>query len=263
MKVTTLIENTACCEGLVFEHGLSLYIETGGHRILFDAGQTGAFADNAEKLGVDLSTVDFAILSHGHYDHSGGLKRFLECNKTAPIYLHRDAFLPHFNATGKYIGLDPELKKSHRLIYTEDYMEIAEGITLYSCNDREQPYVADSCGLCVEVNTQRLPDDFRHEQYLLIEEDGKKICFSGCSHKGVLNVSQWFHPDVLIGGFHFSGVDTQGEGAAFLTEAARRLLQEPTTYYTGHCTGAAQFVLMQKIMGERLQMISTGAVFSV
>ena len=85
MKIYTLMENTTCNEALACEHGLSLYIEAAGKRILFDAGQTGAFADNAEKMGIDLSQVDICILSHGHYDHGGGLKRFLEVNDHAPI----------------------------------------------------------------------------------------------------------------------------------------------------------------------------------
>ena len=106
MRIVTLIENTSCQASLCCEHGLSLYIETGKHRILFDAGQTGAFADNAEKLGIDLRTVDLAVLSHGHYDHGGGLKRFLEINHTAPVYLSRNAFGAYYNGTQKYIGLD-------------------------------------------------------------------------------------------------------------------------------------------------------------
>ena len=71
MKLVTLMENTTCREDLCCEHGLSLYLETGDHKILFDAGQSGAFAENAEKLGVNLQNVDFAVLSHGHYDHGG------------------------------------------------------------------------------------------------------------------------------------------------------------------------------------------------
>ena len=92
MKIWTLMENAAAREDLAAEHGLSLLIETGAHRILFDSGQSGAFADNAEKMGLNLGTVDLAVLSHGHYDHSGGLLRFLEYNDRAKIYVDQYAF---------------------------------------------------------------------------------------------------------------------------------------------------------------------------
>ena len=83
MKLYTLLENTSYDADLHTEHGLSLYLEACGHKILFDAGQTDAFAYNAKLLGVDLSAADIAILSHGHYDHGGGLKRFLDINTKA------------------------------------------------------------------------------------------------------------------------------------------------------------------------------------
>ena len=130
MKVVTLMENTACREDLCFEHGLSLYIETENHKILFDAGQSAAFADNAEKLGVDLRELDFAVLSHGHYDHSGGLKRFLQCNDRAAVYVHRDAFMPHFNKENADIGLDSSLLESGRIVLTEGSTQLAPGLTL-------------------------------------------------------------------------------------------------------------------------------------
>lgn len=263
MKVTTLIENTTCRDDLTCEHGLSLYIETENHRILFDAGQTGAFAVNAEKLGIDLRQVNFAVLSHGHYDHGGGLSRFLEINRTASVYLNRDAFLPHWNGTTKYIGLDPSLLDCGRLIFTEDRLEIAQGIHLYTCNSKTRPFPADSFGLNASENGRILPDDFRHEQYLLIEENGKRICISGCSHKGILNIVHWFQPDILIGGFHFKKLDPMGDGAKVLTDAAHRLMAYPTLYYTGHCTGTAQFHYMKQIMGQRLQGISVGTVLTI
>lgn len=263
MKIVTLMENTASREDLAHEHGLSLYIETGGLRILFDAGQTGAFADNAEKLVVDLGQVDFAVLSHGHYDHGGGLKRFLELNDTAPIYLHRDGFMPHFNGAEKDIGLDPALRNCGRLIFTDEITRIRPGITLHSCNNRPRPFPTDSAGLTVREGGQLLPEDFRHEQYLLIEEAGKTVCFSGCSHKGILNIAAWFRPDVLVGGFHFMKLHPQGPGRQVLVQAARELLDSPAVYYTGHCTGLPQFQLMKPLMQNRLHSLSAGTVIEL
>ena len=264
MNITVLAENTACRADLTGEHGLSLFIETDNHRILFDAGQTGAFAENAEKLGIDLAGVDLAVLSHGHYDHSGGMARFLEINRTAPVYLHREAFTPHYNADGKYIGIDPALEHSPRLRFTEGETALAGGITLHSCNHLPRPVPFGSFGLTMESGGQIRPDDFRHEQYLLMEEQGRRICVSGCSHKGILNIVSWFRPDVLVGGFHFMKLDPAvAADAEALDAAAARLLQSPALYYTGHCTGQSQFDFLKERMGDRLQALSTGCVVRI
>ena len=257
MKIVTLMENTAGRDGLITEHGLSLYIETTTHKILFDAGQTGAFADNAEKLGIDLSSVDLCILSHGHYDHGGGLERFLELNQTAPICLRRDAFGVHFNGTEKYIGLSETLQNSGRLVFTDDTLEIAPGITLRSGNELTRPHPFPSFGLNLRENGSLRPDTFLHEQYLILEEDGKRTVISGCSHKGVLNILRWFSPDVLVGGFHFMKLDPVTD-ARTLAEAAELLLSHSTVYYTGHCTGQEQFDFLKPLMGDRLHALNTG-----
>ena len=91
MIITVLSENLTSSDKLGSEHGLSLYIETETHKILFDTGASGLFAENAGKLGVDLAKVDLAVISHGHYDHGGGLKTFLGINNRAKIYLHQMA----------------------------------------------------------------------------------------------------------------------------------------------------------------------------
>ena len=259
MKVPVLIENTTLRDDLAAEHGLSLLIENGTHTILFDAGQTGAFADNAEKLGIDLNTVDFCVLSHGHYDHGGGLRRFLEINDHAPVYLSRYSFGEYFSS-GKYIGLNPELEGNPRLIPVDDVLEIAEGITLCSCNDLMRPFSFGVFGQSVRKNGFHEDDRYLHEQYLLIEESGKKICFSGCSHKGVLNILHWFQPDVFLGGFHFIRMDPQGRE---LQDAMHQLEKFPTRYFTGHCTGSEQYAVLKEALGDRISYLNTGTVITI
>ena len=258
MKIVTLVENTTENEALSCEHGLSLYIETDTHKILFDMGQTDLFAENARKLGIDLAEVDIAVLSHGHYDHGGGLQVFLEVNEKAPIYMHKQAFEPHYNGKEKYIGLNVSLMNSKRLIFTEDRMELAEGLTLYSCNEHKKTYDLGSFGLNKKVDNTFLPDDFLHEQYLCIEENGKKILISGCSHKGILNIVEWFKPDVLIGGFHFSKLPLDEK----LMEYAKYLDTFDTEYYTCHCTGVEQYAFMKKDM-RQLEYLATGKIMYI
>ena len=100
-----LIENTTLSPAWVAEHGLSLLVETAGQRVLFDTGASAAFADNAERMGIDLFSVDAVVLSHGHVDHGGGLSRFLELNSHAPVWVSPYAFEPHYNASGRDSGL--------------------------------------------------------------------------------------------------------------------------------------------------------------
>ena len=254
MKIVTLMENTACREDLCCEHGLSLYMETENRRILFDAGQSAAFADNARKLGVDLETVDFAVLSHGHYDHGGGLGKFLEINRTAPVYVSSHAFAPHYSQNG-YIGLDLSLQNSGQIRYVSQNTELAKGITLH----RLDKVPMDTAELEMEKDGIRRPDDFRHEQYLLLEEQGKRIFISGCSHKGILQIVDTFRPDILIGGFHFMKITDE----AWLKAAAETLLSYDTVYYTGHCTGQKQYDYLKSIMGDRLHYLSAGSVVEI
>lgn len=255
MKLWMLLENTSSGAALHAEHGLSCYLEANGHKILFDTGQSGAFADNAKAMGVDLSQVDICVLSHGHYDHGGGLRRFLNLNDQAPVYLSRLAFSDCRNASGRYIGLEESLRDSERLIFTEDETVLDRGLTLYSCNGREKAVPTEAFGLTAGGR----PDCFLHEQYLLVEERGKRILLTGCSHKGIVNLVSWFRPDVLIGGFHFMKLDPEvRKDAAVLDGAAEALLQFHTRYYTGHCTGLAQYEYLRQRMGDRLEYLSTG-----
>lgn len=260
VKITVLLENTSCRPDLTAEHGLSLYIETGGRRILFDMGKTDAFAENAEKLGIDLASVDTAILSHGHNDHGGGMETFLRCNTCAPLYVTPRAFEPHYNRFGSYIGLDAALQTSPRLVFTEEECSLGENLTLYSCNSRLRPFGTDTGGLQVEEQRLLLPEDFRHEQYLLVREGEKRILISGCSHKGICNLASWFQPDILVGGFHLKDKEA---GDPAISQLGKTLGDFHTVYYTGHCTGTAQYDQLKGILGDRLQAFSTGTVLEL
>lgn len=253
MRVTALTDNVSENQMIRSEHGLSLYIETDEHRILFDTGQTELFSENAEKLGVDLTKADIAVISHGHYDHGGGLKRFLDINGNARVYLNRFAFEPHYNGTEKYIGLDTKLKDEPRLVFTGEEFHIAKGITLYACNKKPLRFGVDTGGLNMLQKGRLLSEDFRHEHYLLVEENGKRVLFSGCSHKGILNIMDWFFPDVFVGGFHFMKLPLSGE----LKDCAAQLDRYDTRYYTCHCTGWDQYRFIEPLM-KRLYYLPAG-----
>ena len=259
MKVHVLIENTTSRGDLVAEHGLSLLIETeAGLRLLFDAGATPAFAENAVRMGADLATVDVAVLSHGHNDHGGGLGRFMELNTQAAVWVTPHAFDAHYNANGREIGLPQAWKACSRFcVATQDSVALAPGVSLCRATEMPMLYSAEGAGMKAVVHGRLVVDDFRHEQYLFIEEKGKKVLFSGCSHRGILNIATYFKPDVLVGGFHYMRCHAVAD-AARLQQAAQLLLALPTQYYTGHCTGETAMAILSPIMGERLHSLSTG-----
>ncbi len=246
MKVYVLMDDTAR-PGFLPEHGLSLYIETENTHILFDAGATGAFGENARRLGLDLGRVDFAVLSHGHYDHGGGIPAFLASNRRAKVYLRREALRPHFNAAGKDIGI--QLPEDPRLVPLDGALELAPGIAILP--GKAPLYPMDPLGMGEGDG----PDPFFHEQYLLIEEGGMRYLFTGCAHKGVLNIAAWYGPDVLIGGFHLLKQDGQQ-----LEETVAALGRFPARYCTGHCTGQPQLAALQARLGDRVTALGAGTV---
>lgn len=129
---------------------------------------------------------------------------------------------------------------------------------MHHCNEKEKGYDLGSFGLNKKIKDAFIPDDFLHEQYLCIEEHGKKVLISGCSHKGILNIVEWFKPNVLIGGFHFSKLPLDET----LEKYAKVLDKYDTEYYTCHCTGVEQYQFMKKYMNH-LNYLATGVSLKI
>jgi len=268
VKLIVLSENTSASEALESEHGLSIYIETADRRILFDTGAGCIFKNNAEKLSVDLSKVDLLVISHGHYDHGGGLRTFLEINPHAKVYLHKQAFEAHYSKRAEgvaYIGLDQTLLPNERFVFCGDDFAIDENIAVFSRVKSKRLFPSCNATLLMKRGEDFVPDDFEHEQNLAIRSNGKTMLIAGCAHKGIVNIVDACkdrlgqYPDYVIGGFHLSGSrGNQSETQNVVDAIGEYLASTPSQYFTCHCTGMENFQQLKRILGEKIQYLSTG-----
>ena len=278
MRITTLVDNNPCPDDrqLVAEWGLSQCIEVNGRRVLLDMGASDAFARNAELLGIDLASIDAAILSHHHSDHGGGLRRFLELNDHAPVYLGE---APDGEPTGRlfhvvrrYIGLDWALMAEHadRFHVVLEPTEILPGVFVLPRIGNRYPRPAGNRILFVRKGREFARDDFRHEVVVALREGDTLAVLTGCSHSGVLNMMdtvQRHFPGVpvkaVVGGFHMVALPPftrMSDSAQDVAEVGRTVLEMGVeTTWTGHCTGTAAFKVLQGAMGDRARQIHTGA----
>jgi 7,8-dihydropterin-6-yl-methyl-4-(beta-D-ribofuranosyl)aminobenzene 5'-phosphate synthase len=285
MKWTVLSDNRSNDCHLSTEHGLSILLETtneqeqcdaciniaerGGvrrsqterHRILLDTGASDVFLKNAEVLGIDLSTVDYVFISHGHSDHAGGLRYFLELNRQAKVIVSPDAMSGKFYSKRNYLHsittVWPESIKD-RLITVEKTCEIVDDLYIIAHIPQIHQMPKGNKHLFVEVaNGEYANDDFRHEQALYT--DG--FLFTGCAHSGLENIlAACPYPlNTVVGGFHLlDGQESEEE----LQALAERLKEQYSTtrFYTSHCTGNNVFEVMKGVMGEQLQSFRCGTI---
>jgi 7,8-dihydropterin-6-yl-methyl-4-(beta-D-ribofuranosyl)aminobenzene 5'-phosphate synthase len=282
MRVTALIENRPDKNNpdLKNEWGLSLHIAFNGHNILFDTGSSGSFAENAEKLSVDVTSIDTAILSHHHFDHGGGLKRFFELNKKANVYIGEapegECFCKVFGFMKKNIDLDHAVIKTNsgRLKTVKETREILPGVFLFPQIINKHPKPPGNKRLYVKKFSSFTPDNFNHEIVMAIKEDGKLAVFTGCSHNGILNMIDTVSRELkgvpiktVIGGFHLVSsppFNFMAGSRSEIEELAEAVLEYPVEMtYTGHCTGTKAFSVLKKIMGDRIADIQTGSSFEI
>ena len=259
MKWTVLSDNRSCNDSLETEHGLSILLETGQHRILLDTGASDVFIRNAERMGIDLSTVDYVFISHGHSDHAGGLKHLMAINDKAQIIVSPDAIRRmFFSKRGHLHSITTQWPADiqERMVLVEKSCEISEGLHVIAHiphthsmpQGNQHLYVQDTDGNYVK-------DDFRHE--LALYTDG--LLFTGCAHSGLENIlSVCPYPlKTVVGGFHL--LDDH-EPTEELTALAKRLAENypDTHFYTSHCTGDKVFATLKSIMGDQLHSFSCG-----
>ena len=292
VRITCLYENTPGeFKSLTARHGLSLLIETGTSRILMDTGQSEELIGNAQALGIDLGTVDFCVISHGHYDHTGGLEAFAAVNRAAPIYLREGAQKPHYSVKPsyggiRYIGMSKQARELKNLVFVGEDRAVSEEAELMGdlggCYGmpRSNRYLKmlwreDGFSGQEESETEgkELPlvsDDFRHEQCLVLHTEGKSYLFSGCAHSGLRNILERYrgkygaYPDWCLSGFHLAKEgDYTEEEMTEIRADARFLAGLPTEFVTMHCTGIPAYEEMKAVMGDRLRYMHCGDILSI
>ena len=290
MRVTVLVENCTPSSRLAARHGLSLLLEPVGpdgrrRRVLFDLGPDDALLANARALGVDLGDVDAVVLSHGHYDHGGGLGAYLEATAglaaAARVHVREGAFAPRVSGDHP-VGLDPALAGDHRVVVVGMRHALGEGLELFSvpAASRHHPQpVANRRLFEVRPGTDGaiglVPDAFLHEQSLLVTEPRapgtggapRHVLVSGCSHAGILNVMEEAERicggslDAVVAGFHLTEPSGgRAQAAEDTRDLARALAARPhTRYHTLHCTGLEAFALLRDELGERVGYLRVGS----
>ena len=269
MNILCLSENHVK-EPFQSEHGLSLLLSWEGHSLLFDMGASSLFLKNAARLGADVAGVEAAALSHGHYDHGGGLRAFLAHNAHAPVYVRAEAFGARgsLRPSGEVaqIGLDASLRANPRLRLLTDNAQILPGALLFADEGREAPLPRANGVLFREEGGIWAPDPFCDEQNLLLRAEGKAVLVTGCAHRGIVNIVRRARElaggriDAVVGGFHLSNPRT---GVCEPEETLREVFRcfgelEGARFYTGHCTGDAALARPQAALPGRVAPLHAG-----
>ncbi len=264
-RITTLIENLVYGEGLSAEHGLSLFIETGSSKILFDTGQSGKFADNASLLGIDLSCTDAVVLSHGHYDHSGGVQRFMDMGGEVPLYFKQEACMKKIDGKNRSIGLRFEPSEyRQRIRFVSDTCEPYSGVVLVSHIPIVHTDDTHFRNFFLLEGGVRKADTFEDELFVALVEKDSVSVVSGCSHRGISNILERTKElfglpiDLVMGGFHLGGAEPEALEqmvALFERESVRRI-------GVCHCSGVDAFAYLKKRLGDRVFYNHTGKTSS-
>lgn len=275
VKITTLIENRENeHRELKFEHGLSLYIELGDKRILFDTGQTGAFVDNAALLGKDLDQLDYCMISHGHYDHSGGLKRFLATTKKAPkLIVGAEFFRKKYKLAGEDYKEDGNLFSEEDLLnlqvdiqkITEDITYLSDELMVFKNFPSQVSYEEKNNYFFLKDGENYFIDEFVDEIALGIKTSKGLVVIVGCSHVGVVNILKTIQERTklpiyaVIGGTHL--IRANEERIRNTIQAFQDMGIQLVA--VSHCTGDVAVEMIEEKMPQQFVYNNTGNIIEI
>lgn len=264
IKITTLVENSVYGKGLQGEHGLSLLVDTGGHRLLFDTGASDLFIRNARVLGIDLREVDFLVLSHGHRDHTGGLHHFLALNDKAKVICKKELFRPKFKEERENGVMQPDALDSTRFRFVEETTELCPGVFVFpqlAITDEEDTHFEHF--FTTAEGGGRQADTFADELVLVLRQAGGISVLSACSHRGITNIVRTVQDNfpqqplrLVLGGFHIRNTEREK------FEVIARFFENRLPQRLGvcHCTGIDKYALFRQCFGDRVFYNYTGRV---
>lgn len=266
MKIRVLIDNISKSE-LYKEWGLCIHIEYNGKNFLLDTGSSSKFARNAAALGLNLSEVDFGILSHAHYDHSNGMPEFFKLNEKAPFLLRETAgetcYHHHFAFINRYIGIKKGCLKKYtdRIVFASGKYMVTEGVYLLPHSTPGLEEKGRRAKLYIKEKGRIVPDSFKHEQSLVFETEKGLVIFNSCSHGGADNIikeAAAAFPGkklyAIIGGFHLFCLPEDAVRAF-----ARRVAETGIEHViTGHCTGQHAYEILHEELGYKVQQMYSG-----
>ncbi len=270
LHITTLSENTAGAPDLLAEWGLCIHLEVDGINVLLDSGQSISTGFNADLLGVDLTGVDKIVLSHGHYDHTGGMESVLrKMRKEVAVIAHPDIWQAKYRRKkglkDKYNGIPSQRQQLESLgakfIMTKKPIKITGSVM----TSGEIPMVTDfeeiPPALCVREDDRFIPDRLMDDQALIITTELGLVVVLGCGHHGLINTL--YHAQNLtgikkihtvLGGCHLVSAS---EEQIFLTINALKEL-DVVKIGVSHCTGMPAMVLMAQEFGDKFFYNNTG-----
>ncbi len=267
-RITVLADNTVSARTARGEHGLCFHIEAGDRRLLFDTGQGLVLTDNAKALGIDLGAVDTIVLSHGHYDHTGGLPTVLSAARgPVTVHLHPDALQPKYHQA-RSIGIplaarDALAGPNCRLVSSRDPSEVTPGLFLTGEVPRPHPEEALAEVFHLDPAGKTI-DPLLDDQSLFFDAPQGTVVLLGCAHAGVIHilehVQRLTHTRPLcavIGGMHLGSASPARRH--WVAENLRRLA--PHLLVPMHCTGPKATAALWHEFPETMCPGGAGAVF--